>query len=136
MDTNINCKCCNYHKNFQHVLFENDSVVCVADDNNILIGACYIIPKAHKETPFDLSEREWIDTKKLIDITKTYLDTKYKPDGYNLGWNIGEVGGQFVYHSHLHVVPRYKDEPFAGKGIRHWLMQEENRRINNLKTPR
>ncbi|MGE5456171.1 MAG: HIT family protein [Ignavibacteriales bacterium] len=124
------CNCCNYIDNFKYILFENDTCVCVADDNNILIGACYIIPKNHKENPFDLSDKEWLDTKKLVDIVKDYLDKKYKPDGYNLGWNIGQVGGQFVFHSHLHVIPRYKDEPLAGKGVRHWLMQEENKRPN------
>jgi hypothetical protein len=29
----------------------------------------------------------------------------------------------------LHVIPRYADEPLAGRGIRHWLKQENNRRI-------
>ncbi len=124
------CNCCNYIDNFKFVLFENDTCVCVADENNILIGACYIIPKEHKETPFDLTNIEWNDTKNLIDTVKKYLDKKYKPDGYNLGWNIGQVGGQFIFHSHLHVIPRYKDEPLAGKGVRHWLMQEENKRPN------
>ncbi|MEE0699417.1 MAG: HIT family protein [Bacilli bacterium] len=125
-----NCKCCNYIDNFKYILFENDTIVCVSDDNDILIGSCYIIPKEHKETPFDLSDKEWADTKKLITIVKNYLDDKYAPDGYNLGWNVGSVGGQFVFHSHLHIIPRYKSEPLAGKGIRHWLMQEENRRTD------
>lgn len=122
------CKCCNYINNFKNVLFETDTCVCVDEDNSILIGACYIIPKAHKETPFDLTDKEWVDTKVLINKVKNYLDNKYKPDGYNLGWNIGAVGGQYVNHSHLHVIPRYKDEPLAGKGVRHFLMQEENKR--------
>lgn len=122
------CKCCNYKKNFKYILFENKTAVCVADENNILIGACYIIPKSHRENPFELSLEEWIDTKKLIDKVKQYLDEKYCPDGYNLGWNVGKTGGQFVFHSHLHIIPRYKDEPFSGKGIRHWLMQDENKR--------
>lgn len=121
------CKCCNYNEHFELIL-ENDSAVCVCDKNTILPGSCYIIPKSHKETPFELTEEEWLDTKKLLDQVKKYLDQNYQPDGYNLGWNIGAVGGQFVFHSHLHVIPRYKDEPLAGKGIRHFYMQEENRR--------
>lgn len=28
----------------------------------------------------------------------------------------------------LHVIPRFSDEPLAGKGIRHWLKQPENMR--------
>jgi len=26
------------------------------------------------------------------------------------------------------IIPRFKDEPFAGRGIRYWLKQEGNRR--------
>jgi len=119
------CNCCNYQENF-NVLFENETSVCIADENKILIGACYIIPKKHIASPFDLSSNEWNDMKLLLDQVKIYLDQLYHPDGYNLGWNINDTGGQFVFHSHLHIIPRYKDEPLAGKGIRHWLMQNDN----------
>ena len=57
-----------------------------------------------------------------------FSDNKYKPDGYSVGWNCGEVGGQHVFHSHLHVVPQHADEPFAGRGIRSWIKSEENKR--------
>ncbi|MCL2603548.1 MAG: HIT domain-containing protein, partial [Defluviitaleaceae bacterium] len=87
-----------------------------------------IIPKAHKVTVFDLSFEEWEATKQLIDRVKCYLDEKYKPDGYNVGWNCGEAGGQHVFHAHLHIIPRHADEPYAGRGIRNWIKREENRR--------
>ena len=120
--------------------FENESVVGVpATDANgnqfdkTLIGSYVIIPKSHVATPFDLSEQEWLDTKKMIDIVKQYIDEKYKPDGYNLGWNVGRVAGQEVAHAHLHVIPRFNDEPLAGKGIRYWIKQEENIRPCNAR---
>ena len=112
-------------------VFENDSVMGVRSDylkENILIGSYVIIPKTQVETPFDLSEKEWVDTQKIMNEIKAYLDEKYKPDGYNLGWNVGEVGGQNVAHAHFHILPRYKDEPYAGKGIRAWIKKEENLR--------
>ena len=86
------------------------------------------MPFAHKETPFDLSEEEWADTFSLLKEVKKYLDEKYNPDGYSLGWNIGEGSGQVVMHAHLHVMPRYMDEPQAGKGIRNHLKQASNAR--------
>ena len=59
---------------------------------------------------------------------KKYLDKKYKPDGYNLGWNVGKTAGQEVAHAHFHIIPRYSDEPYAGKGLRYWFKQKENLR--------
>ena len=56
------------------------------------------------------------------------LDEQYGPAGYNVGWNNGAVAGQSVFHAHMHVIPRFADEPFAGRGIRYWLKQEDNRR--------
>ena len=109
--------------------FENETMIGVRSNNlknNTLIGSYVIIPKSQVGTPFDLSDKEWEDTKLLMKEIKEYLDNKYKPDGYNLGWNVGKVGGQEVAHAHFHIIPRYADELYAGKGIRFWFKQPEN----------
>ncbi|WP_268966428.1 HIT family protein [Paenibacillus cymbidii] len=82
-------------------------------------GAGIIVPKEHRETVFDLTEEERMATYRLLFEVKEYLDLNYEPDGYNVGWNCGHVGGQHIFHSHLHVIPRYADEKMAGKGIRY-----------------
>lgn len=86
-----------------------------------------IIPLRHVETPFELSEGEWLELSTLLKKAKTHFDT-YDPQGYSIGWNVGEVGGQNVAHAHLHVIARFADEPLAGKGIRHHIKQLENKR--------
>ena len=109
--------------------FENDTLVAVKSNNlknNTLIGSYVIIPKSEVRSPFELSDKEWADSKRLMIQVKDYIDKKYKPDGYNIGWNVGEVAGQHVAHAHLHIIPRYADELYAGKGIRHWFKQPEN----------
>ena len=120
-----------------NIKFENELVIGVpsTDENgkqydNILQGSYVVIPKSLVQTPFELSEQEWHYTKKMIDVLKQYLDEKYNPDGYNLGWNVGKAAGQTVDYAHLHIIPRFKDEPFANKGIRHWLKKDENIRQN------
>ena len=129
MNTLNNCIFCDYKNDTRGtIIFENDYCVCIEQNEPILVGSCIIIPKAHKITVFDLSHVEWEATKQLIDMAKKYIDSKYSPDGYNVGWNCGEAGGQDVFHAHLHIIPRHKDEPYAGRGIRNWIKREENKR--------
>jgi len=68
----------------------------------------------------------------ILKESKEIIDNEFKPDGYNVGWNCGSVGGQHIFHSHLHVIPRFADEPFAGKGIRNWFKSKENKRTNTF----
>ena len=96
----------------------------------VLEGAGVIIPFAHKASPFELSDNEISDTFSLLKEIKKYIDSKYKPSGYTIGWNVGKVSGQIEpFHVPLHVMPRYDDEPLAGKGVRHFLKQKNNSRI-------
>lgn len=93
-----------------------------------LEGSGLIVPKIHRESAFDLSREEWNGTYTLLQEVKKYLDEKYQPQGYNLGWNCGEVGGQHIFHAHFHVLLRYEDEPLAGKGIRYMFKNKNNSR--------
>ena len=123
------CPFCNFKSNKRGtLLYENDLCYCVELHDSILVGSRMIMPKAHKVTPFDLSPEEWAATKELLDRAKREMDEEYSPDGYSVGWNCGEAAGQTVFHAHLHIVPRYADEPYAGRGIRSWIKREDNKR--------
>ena len=113
--------------------FENDTMVAVKSNNlkhNTMIGSYVIIPKSEVSSPFELTDKEWSDSRELLLKVKKYIDETYKPDGYNIGWNVGTVAGQSVAHAHMHIIPRYADEPLAGKGIRSWFKQPENIRAS------
>lgn len=119
----------------QNIILSNDHCMFLQLEQaqikgNQLEGAGLIIPILHRETAFDLTLEEWNATYTLLQNVKKYLDEKYKPQGYNLGWNCGEIGGQHIFHSHFHVLPRYEDEPLAGKGIRYMFRGAENKRKN------
>lgn len=86
-----------------------------------------IIPMRHVATPFELTREEWMSTHQMLSESKRLLDLQ-RPNGYSIGWNVKQVGGQSVAHAHLHVIGRFADEPLAGQGIRHALKQPLNRR--------
>lgn len=117
----------------QNILLENEHCLFLQLDEvqikgSQLEGAGLIVPKNHRKTAFDLTEDEWNATYHLLQQVKEFIDLKHSPDGYNLGWNCGEIAGQHIPHAHLHVIPRYADEVMAGKGIRHLFKHKENTR--------
>lgn len=110
------------------ILLESEKSYLVESIDPILTSSGMIIPKRHVSSPFDLTESEWLDIFYLLKETKELFDKKHSPDGFNIGWNIGETAGQNEEHLHLHVVSRFKDEPLAGKGIRYAFKQQTNKR--------
>lgn len=112
----------------QEYIFENETCAYIESPSKVLLGSGMIIPKIHRETVFDLTDSELEDTFKLLKRVKKMMDLNYNPDGYNVGWNCMPVGGQTVPHAHLHVIPRFSNEPMAGKGIRYHLKQTCNSR--------
>lgn len=71
-------------------------------------GHIMVAPFRHVKGLEYLSEAELADLMRLVNKTKIALDRKLKPDGYNIGINIGKVGGAgFTGHIHIHIVPRW-----------------------------
>jgi len=114
------------------ILLSGDHCLFIDTRDPVLAGSGMIVPRAHRETVFDLTPDEWTETYALLQRARALLDERHRPDGYNVGWNSGAVGGQEVFHAHLHVIPRFADEPLAGRGIRYALKQPTNRRPGRL----
>lgn len=112
----------------QDVLLENARCRFLRQPHEVLVGSGFIVPRAHRETVFDLTADEWTATYDLLHDAKRWIEARHDPDGYTVGWNNGSVAGQTVFHVHLHVIPRFADEPLAGKGIRYWIKQSANKR--------
>jgi diadenosine tetraphosphate (Ap4A) HIT family hydrolase len=125
----VDCPFCPKPELDATVAFQDDLVAYVVDERHqgALKHSGLIVPRRHAETVFDLTEAEALATFRMLARVKAWLDERVAPDGYTLGWNCGAVGGQEVFHAHLHVLPRFRQEPFAGKGLRAWLKTDANR---------
>ncbi|MFD1205551.1 MULTISPECIES: HIT domain-containing protein [Sporosarcina] len=114
----------------QQIIFETDLCAYIQkpSEQRVLEGSGLIVPKRHVSDVFGLTAEEWRDTQQLLVRAKAYLEEMYEHEGYTVGWNTGIVGGQSIPHAHLHVIPRFSDEPLSGKGIRYWIKQKNNKR--------
>lgn len=116
---NMDCVFCSIIKENKNILFKNDLAVAFFDGTPVSKGHTLIIPIRHVRTFFDLTKEEVVAIYELAIEAKNYLDDLYHPDGYNIGFNVEEAGGQSVYHCHMHIIPRYLgDTPHPRGGIR------------------
>ena len=70
-------------------------------------GHLMVAPKRHVGEFGALEPDEVADIHTLAARGIDALKATYRPDGFNLGWNLGRVAGAGVVdHVHLHVVPR------------------------------
>lgn len=104
------------------IQLRNDSWVAIWEPFPVNIGHMKIMPIRHDATLFTLTDKERVDFWDILKRTKDYLENSlgdHKPDGYNIGVNIGEAAGQTITHLHIHVIPRYKgDVPDPRGGVR------------------
>ncbi len=71
-------------------------------------GHMMIVP--YKESPDlnGLTEEELADLMKLTRRCQNALTKVMKPDGFNVGINLGTAGGAgIIEHLHIHIVPRW-----------------------------
>jgi ATP adenylyltransferase len=67
-----------------------------------------VAPYRHGAQFDDLAEAEVVEVHRLGAQGLEALRSADKPEGFNLGWNIGRIAGAGIPdHGHLHVVPRW-----------------------------
>jgi histidine triad (HIT) family protein len=69
----------------QKVILESEYSLFLQMPQEVLVGSGLIVPKAHRETVFDLMEEEWHDIYLLLQKVKRFLDETLFPDGYKSG---------------------------------------------------
>ncbi len=91
-------------------LLENEVGFVIYDGFPVSKGHCLIVPHRVYSDYFESTSEEVLGLQKLVLETKKLLDEKFQPDGFNVGINSGETGGQTVPHVHIHLIPRYKGD--------------------------
>ncbi|UOD35564.1 HIT family protein [Deferribacteraceae bacterium V6Fe1] len=90
--------------------YEDENFVAILDIRPVNLGHALLIPKKHfvnvLDAPDDVSEKVYPVIKKITNAMKQ----AYKCDGFNIIQNVEEAGGQEVFHSHIHIIPRYKED--------------------------
>ena len=91
-------------------LYENEKYRVILDLGPATKGHALILPKDHYANLYELPEDAASEVMKLAKKMAAQMTDKLGCDGFNLVQNNGEVAGQTVFHFHMHLIPRYKDD--------------------------
>jgi ATP adenylyltransferase len=70
-----------------------------------------IAPNIHVSRLTDISDEAAQEMMRLARASETILEDVYRPQGINLGMNLGEAAGAGIAaHIHLHVLPRWNGD--------------------------
>jgi diadenosine tetraphosphate (Ap4A) HIT family hydrolase len=86
------------------------------DAHPVTPGHLLLLPRRHVASYFEATADERAALFELLDAGKALLDDRFKPDGYNIGVNVGAVAGQTVMHLHVHLIPRYRGDVAEPRG--------------------
>jgi len=71
-------------------------------------GHLMVVPHRHVADPGDLTDDEQLEMAHLTRAAMRALREVYRPEGFNIGMNIGHAAGAGIAaHLHTHVVPRW-----------------------------
>lgn len=71
-------------------------------------GHVMVVPYEHQATLEDLPDATLVELIRLGRLAEKHLRAVYRPDGLNLGFNIGRSAGAGIAgHVHLHALPRW-----------------------------
>jgi len=101
---------------FTAAVLENDLAYARFDKYPVNPGHLLLLPRRHVASYFDATAEERAALFGLIDAGKAFLDARFRPDGYNIGVNVGESAGQTVMHLHVHLIPRYRGDTANPRG--------------------
>jgi len=91
-------------------VYEDDVVLAFLDINPSNQGHTLVIPKAHS---VDATQTDPEILAQIITVGQRIAkaqQTALGATGNNLIFNCGADGGQEVFHTHLHVIPRFADD--------------------------
>lgn len=91
-------------------LYEDNEFRVILDVGPASKGHALILPKKHAADLYELEDETASKVLVLAKKMASKMADTLGCDGLNLVQNNGETAGQTVFHFHLHIIPRYKND--------------------------
>jgi histidine triad (HIT) family protein len=91
-------------------LYEDDKTLAFLDINPVNKGHALVIPKTHARNLFESSEQDLAAVMVTTRRVAAAINDELKPYGMNLLQANGPGAAQSVFHFHMHIIPRVRDD--------------------------
>ena len=91
-------------------VYEDEEFKVILDVGPATRGHALILPKNHYANLYELPDETAVKVMLLAKKMAVLMTEKLGCDGFNLVQNNGKAAGQTVFHFHLHLIPRYKED--------------------------
>ena len=93
------------------IVDSDERTVAFMDISPATPGHALVIPRAHSEDLMSVPEEDLIATMLAVRRLAQRMRETIQPDGVNVLNSCGRAAWQTVFHFHVHVIPRYYDDP-------------------------
>jgi histidine triad (HIT) family protein len=93
------------------IIDSDDRTITVMDINPATRGHVVVVPREHAENLVSVSEEDLAATMNAARRMVNRLQESLDPAGFNILNNMGRAAWQSIFHFHVHVIPRYADDP-------------------------
>ena len=105
------------------LLISNDLAAAFHDGYPLNPGHTLIVPRRHEPDFLALTAGEQAAIWALVEPARQLIEASgTRPDGYNIGVNVGAAAGQTIDHAHLHVIPRFSGDIDDPRGGVRWVV--------------
>ena len=95
------------------IVYEDERTIAFMDISPATRGHCLVVPRAHTD---DLLTADTADVQACAATAQELARRAYEDlgaAGVNIMQSSGSAAWQTVFHLHLHVIPRYADDPLV-----------------------
>ena len=90
------------------VFYRGEHVYMILNRYPYTSGHVMSVPYTHEARLHDLTEPTRAEMMELTSLAVQVLQGVYRPDGFNVGLNLGAMAGAGIEaHLHMHIVPRW-----------------------------
>jgi histidine triad (HIT) family protein len=93
------------------IVDSDEHTVAFMDVNPATRGHALVVPRRHSTDLMDVPEEDLERAMAAARRLARRMDETLEPDGFNLLNSCRPAAWQTIFHYHLHVIPRYEDDP-------------------------